>query len=99
MNNKETMTMTATEVILAAAKKSGLLQEVAEALCLADEIANYNGSPVEPYQRAVVEDLTKGFDDHICTAAVAVEHVFGGPVNGGPYTDAQLAPYLGERAS
>ena len=79
----------AAALIVAAAEKSGLLKEVAEALCF---IARHGGdrSQVD----AVLNDLADAFDDHICGPAITLENLYGEGVEVGPFAENELAPFL-----
>ena len=89
------VTHTAAEVILAAAEKSGLLREVAEALCTFDQRI----MPTSASARAaegLCRALASEFVD-ICTPGVVLECDFGEgftPI----CSDADLAPYLERQA-
>jgi hypothetical protein len=79
-------------LIVAAAEKSGLLKEVAEVLCFDDQNPNPAGDcrACELYER-----LAEAFDDHTGLAAGVLESFHGEGFTISPYTDAELAPYLG----
>jgi hypothetical protein len=80
----------AAALIVAAAKKSGLLNEVAEALCFIDKTSNiFDCRACEIYER-----LAEAFDEHCCLAALTLESFHGEGICVGPYTDAELTPYL-----
>lgn len=80
----------AAALIVAAAEKSGLLKNVAQALCFVDTFKNPAGDcPV----CAIVEELTGSFDALILEPASVIEGFYGEGVEV-RFTDAELAPYL-----
>ncbi len=81
----------AADVIVAAAKQSGLLNEVAEALCFIDK----HGEIDHPGMAcALYDELAEAFDDHTCLAVIMIEGFYGEGFCFGPFTEAELAPYL-----
>jgi hypothetical protein len=64
----------AAALILAAARKSGLLAEVAEALSFVNKHPNpsFGCAACD-----ILEKLAEEFDDHACTTALVVEGIYG----------------------
>ncbi len=86
----------AAALIVAAAARSGLLKEVAEALCFIDQTDN----PTFGCRACgIVEELTEEFDNNTGTPArvIATFHLDDDDnFCIGPFTEAELAPYLPE---
>jgi len=80
----------AADVILAAAKKSGLLEAVAEALCFIDKHSSDHPSMA----CALYEELADAFDDNVCLPALTIEGFYGEGMDIGTFSEAELAPYL-----
>jgi hypothetical protein len=83
----------AAALIVAAAKKSGLLREVAEAIYCFDQhqIPTPSCSDGSEVLCDVLADL---FDDYFTTPGSVLKAYFGNGFEPGPYSDAVLAPYL-----
>jgi hypothetical protein len=65
----------AAALIVAAARKSGLLADVAEALCIISKHPNPSfGCPACD----ILDKLADEFDDHVCTASIVIENRYGG---------------------
>jgi hypothetical protein len=85
----------AAALIVAAAKESGLLQEVAGALCFIDKTPNSLDAAgcraCEMYER-----LAEAFDEHVLLphSVLVTFHGDGVPDPDGMYTADELAPYL-----
>jgi hypothetical protein len=83
----------AAALIVAAAKKSGLLEEVAEALCFIDKTPNSLDAAgcraCELYER-----LAEAFDEHCCLAQGVLATFHGDGVDTGSFTADELKPYL-----
>ena len=81
----------AAALIVAAAWKSGLLKEVAEALCFFDK----HQPPFDCAACGLYEKLAEAFDEHTGLTGIFIEGFYcsEGLVIGG-YTEAELAPYL-----
>ena len=81
----------ATALIVAAAKQSGLLDEVAEALCFLDK------DPTQSDCGAceLLSDLADAFDEHAGFATSTLSQFYG-PCWGGPprYSEEELRPYF-----
>jgi hypothetical protein len=90
MSNQHNYHKSTAGLIIAAAEKSGLLADVAEALCFA---AKHPGA-VECAACMILEKLADEFDAHVVTASCAIEDLYGEGVGIGSFTDADLAPYL-----
>jgi hypothetical protein len=82
---------TAAALIVSAAEKSGLLDDVAEALLFIDK------RPIPEDDRAgAIRDYFAGrFNEHICTPASIVEDFHGDGIAIGPFTKDEIAPFLG----
>jgi hypothetical protein len=95
MTNQEKIHAQAADVILAAAEQSGLLREVAEALCCFDRWPVPSHSPLNGWHPSFVlrDTLAAAFDDHTCTPAVVMEDFYGEGFSP-TFSDAELAPYL-----
>jgi hypothetical protein len=82
----------AAALIVVAAKKSGLLNEVAEALCFINKTSNiFDCRECEIYER-----LAEAFDEHTGLTVGVLESFHGPGVGVGPFTADELAPYLVE---
>ena len=84
----------AAALIVAAAARSGLLKDVAEALCFIDKTDN----PTFGCRACgIVEELTEEFDNSIGTPArvIGIFHLDDN-FYVGPFSEAELAPYLPE---
>jgi hypothetical protein len=80
----------AAALIIAAAEKSGLLREVAEALCCFNQYKR-QGFLCGPCM--LRDDLADEFDTHVCFAAGLLENFYGEGFT--PFfSDAEVAPYL-----
>ena len=87
--------VSAADVILAAAKQSGLLNEVAEAMCFIDKHPDDVSSAC-----ALYEGLAEVFDDHVVwLPSNMIEGFYGDGICIGPFTEAELAPYLTQAPS
>ena len=65
----------AAALIVAAAQKSGLLADVAEALC----IVSKHPSPTSGCAACdILKRLADDFDEHVCTAGMLIEDRYGG---------------------
>ena len=81
----------AAALIVAAAKKSGLLETVAETLCFIDKHPN----PVVGCRACELRDALAGaFDAHICLPAITLESFYGEGFCTPPYSETELTPYL-----
>ncbi len=87
----------AATLIVAAAKKAGLLGAVAEALCFINKHSLPAGECCDGLCRAcaVRDALADKFDESICTPAAVLEDFYGDGVAVGPFTKDEIAPYLG----
>jgi hypothetical protein len=91
MVQEEKIHISAAVLTVAAAGKSGLLREVAEALCSFDRLQSIPCCCDGPH--ALCDALADAFDDHICTPGIVMESYFGeGFVPS--FNDTELAPYL-----
>jgi hypothetical protein len=90
-SQEEKIHINAATLIVAAAEKSGLLREVAEALCYFNQQSRPTADCPACALRDVLADL---FDDHICTPGEVIEAFYGEGVCPSPLSDAELAPYL-----
>jgi hypothetical protein len=86
--------VTAADVILIAAKRSGLSEEIAEVLCFF-----YNDMDPSKMVGSVVGELitrlTEAFDDHLGLATGVLCSFTGEDFPDSPYAPEKLAPYLG----
>jgi hypothetical protein len=86
--------VSAADVIVATAKQSGLLDAVAEALCFIDKHRVNGHEEKGGITCALYADLAEAFDDHVCLPAIMIEGFYSDGIAVGPYTEAELAPYL-----
>jgi hypothetical protein len=79
----------AAALIVAAAQKSGLLADVAEALCIVSKHPNpsFGCAACD-----ILDKLADEFDEHVCTAGIVVENRYGGIPQ---VTDDEVAAFLG----
>jgi hypothetical protein len=87
----------AAALIVSAAKKFGLLEAVAEALCFIEKQPLPAGECCEGLCRAcaIRDDLADEFDGSICTPAIVLEGFHGEGAGIGPFTKDEIAPFLG----
>jgi hypothetical protein len=93
LEQEKKVRISAAALIVAAAEKSGLLREVAEALCFFDK---HRGDVIPcacDGPDALLDALADAFDDHICESAIVVESFFGEGIDV-IVNDAEVAPYL-----
>jgi hypothetical protein len=81
----------AARLIVMAAEKSGLLQEIAQALHFADKTP-WN---MDCFACALRDELIEAFDDHTCLAGIVLEGFFGDGFDFQEASEEEIAPYLG----
>ena len=82
----------AAALIIAAAKKSGLLDEIAEALCFIDKTENPS---FDCRACELLDDLAEAFDEHAALPGITLEKFHGdGAANIPRYTEEELKPYF-----
>jgi hypothetical protein len=91
MPNQYSYHESAAGLIVAAAEKSGLLEEVAEALCFIDKHPNPAG---DCRACELLDQLAEEFDAHTCLPGTVIEGFHGDGIAIGPFTETELAPYL-----
>jgi hypothetical protein len=84
---------------VSAARKAGILDEVAEVLCFINERRPSPDLCSCAYHKALVDVFTKAFDDHICLARITIEAFYGEGFDIGVFSAAEVAPYLAEQSS
>ena len=91
MTTEEQIHTNAAALILSAAGKSGLLDEVAKALCFFNTTPN----PSAGCRACALRDALVGaFDECICTPAIAVESFHGEGVSPPPFGAVELMSYV-----
>ena len=86
-------------LILSAAEKSGLLQEIAQVLCYVDK--THYDEPDGTVARefclpcALLADLAEAFDGHILLASCLLEDFHGEGFDPPEAAEEEVAPYLG----
>jgi hypothetical protein len=81
----------AAALIIAAAKKSGLLDGIAEALCFIDKV------PYPSFDCPACEllgNLADAFDEHAVLPNLTIEQFYGEGVDIPRYTEEELRPYF-----
>lgn len=82
----------AVALIVAAAKKSGLLDSIAEALCFIDKVPNPS---FDCRACELLDDLAEAFDEHAALPGITLEKFHGdGGANIPQYSEEELAPYF-----
>ena len=81
----------AAALIIAAAKKSGFLDSVAEALCFTAKNENpWGDCPA----CELLDDLADAFDDYICLPVITLEKFYGEGAVNPDYTEEELRSYF-----
>ena len=84
----------AAALVVSAARKSGLLREIAGILCYLDKNPGFAGT--SRVAGAMRDELAEAFDDHVCLPPLVLESFYGvGSSDIGPRWDGEVEPYLG----
>jgi hypothetical protein len=87
----------AAALIIAAAMKSGLLDDVAQALCFAKQ--NGSNSVCHCIACEILETLAEDFDAHSAAASLVIESYWGEGTGIGPFPEEELAKFRGVETS
>jgi hypothetical protein len=103
MTTRPNFHTSAAMLIVTAAEKSGLLQEIAQALRYADK-THYDmpdGTVAREFcfACALREELIDAFDEHICLASIVLESFHGEGFVPHEASEEEIAPYLGISSS